>query len=417
MKIIHFADAHIGVETYGSIDPATGLSTRVQDELRAVDQVIDFAIVNGADLVLFCGDAYRSREPSPTLQREFAARIKRLSRAHIPTVLVAGNHDLAGSPGRASSVDIFDTLDIEYIHIAARPAVLNIATGNGEVQVAVLPWLRRNALLARETARDLEVADLTAHMQEALAAVLADLAGSIDPARPALLAAHVAVASARAGTEKAMVIGNDPVVMLSTIANPVYDYIALGHMHRRQELSGGPPVVYAGSLERLDFGDEADEKGFYVVDIEAGDRGKNACYSFHPTDARRFMTIELCVGEEEADPTAAVLRGLEDRLDDIKDAVVRLKVSLPGRKAGVLGTAGILKALKEAYNVSVIVEAGRSARIRSAGWAGKSLTPLEALDKYMESNNVPEERRRKLREYAGKVIEEEFSGEIETYAG
>jgi exonuclease SbcD len=261
MKIIHFADAHIGVETYGTIDPEKGLSTRVLDELRAVDEVIDYAVNNGADLVLFCGDAYKNREPSPTHQREFAMRIRRLSEARIPTVLVVGNHDLPGSPGKANSVEIFDTLDIGYIHIADKPGILHIATKNGEIQVAALPWLRRNALLIKDDVKNLGVTQVMEQMQEVLAAKLMELAAAIDTGQPAVLVSHISVASAKAGTEKSMVIGSDPVVMLSTIADPVYDYVALGHVHRNQVLSENPPVVYAGSLERLDFGDEKDGKG------------------------------------------------------------------------------------------------------------------------------------------------------------
>jgi len=57
MKILHFADLHLGVESYGRIDPATGLSTRLLDFLSTLDQVVDYALKNKVDLALFCGDA------------------------------------------------------------------------------------------------------------------------------------------------------------------------------------------------------------------------------------------------------------------------------------------------------------------------------------------------------------------------
>jgi exonuclease SbcD len=267
MKIVHFADTHIGVETYGSIDAATGLSTRVLDELRALDNVIGYAVDNSADLVIFCGDVYKNREPSQTHQREFAARVRRLSEAHIPTVIILGNHDLPGAQGKANSVDIFETLHIDYIHIADRPEVMKIDTRSGIVQVAAFPWLRRNALLSRDDVKNLNMGEVMAMMQDVMSARLESLAGEIDPTLPAVLASHIAISSAKTGTEKSMMIGNDPVVMLSSIANPVYDYVALGHVHRQQVLSEAPPVIYAGSLERLDFSDEKEEKGFYVADI------------------------------------------------------------------------------------------------------------------------------------------------------
>ena len=93
MKILHCADLHLGVETYGRIDPATGLSSRLLDFLSTLDQVVDYALANKVDLVLFCGDAYKSREPSQTQQREFARRINRLATSGIAVFLLVGNHD------------------------------------------------------------------------------------------------------------------------------------------------------------------------------------------------------------------------------------------------------------------------------------------------------------------------------------
>jgi exonuclease SbcD len=417
MKIIHFADAHIGVETYGTIDPEKGLSTRVLDELRAVDEVIEYAINNSADLVLFCGDAYKNREPSPTHQREFATRIRRLSEAGIPTVLVVGNHDLPGSPNKANSVEIFETLDVGYIHIADKPSILHIATKSGEIQVAVLPWLRRNALLAREDVKNLGVTQVMDQMQEVLAARLMELAAAIDTGIPAVLASHLSVASAKAGTEKSMVIGTDPVVMLSTIADPVYDYVALGHVHRNQVLSEHPPVVYAGSLERLDFGDENDEKGFYEIEIGRQGASKSVKYEFRKLDARKFLTLEIEIADGDPDPTCSVLRIVKENAEAVSRAVVRLRISVPANIAGLLRDAEIFKALKEAYNVSIVREIGRTARVRGAGWSNKSLTPLEALDKYMEINNVAAERQSKLHEYAERMINEKLSEDKGNYAG
>ncbi|MGA2159269.1 MAG: exonuclease SbcCD subunit D [Dehalococcoidia bacterium] len=417
MKIVHFADAHIGLETYGSLDSATGLNTRVIDELKALDAVIEFAISDNADLVLFCGDAYKNREPSPTYQREFARRIRRLSEAKINTVVVVGNHDLAGSPGKASSVEIFDTLDIDYVHVANKPGILNITAGKDEIQVAVFPWPRRTALLAKEDVKNLGMGQVIEQLQDAMADKLVELAGNIDPARPAVLAAHVALASAKTGTEKNMVIGNDPVVMLSTIANPVYDYIALGHVHRQQVLSETPPVVYAGSLERLDFGDEGEDKGFYVAEIKQTREGRHVEYEFHKMPARKFLTLEIEVPDNEVDPTRRILDEIAARSGAITGAIVRLKLSLPGHTTAALRDGEIFKALKEAYNVSIARDIRRTSRIRSEGWLKETLTPLDALRKYMETQNIAIERRQKLLEYGEKLINEKLSADRGGNAG
>jgi len=146
MKILHFADLHLGVETYGRTDTATGLSTRLLDSLASLDKVVDYAIENSVDLVIFCGDAYKTREPTQTQQREFARRISRLSAADIPIFLLVGNHDLPNAVGRATSTEIFDTLSVKNVYVSNRPDIFKIPTHGGTVQVASLPWLRRSAL-------------------------------------------------------------------------------------------------------------------------------------------------------------------------------------------------------------------------------------------------------------------------------
>ncbi len=214
-----------------------------------------------------------------------------------------------------------------------------------------------------------------------------------------------------------MVIGNDPVVMLSTMADPVYDYVALGHVHRQQVLCDTPAVVYSGSLERLDFGDEDVEKGFYEIEIEHNAAGKTVKYSFHMIAARRFLTLEIEIADEDLDPTGIILTKIGERIDEIKDAVVRLKVSMPGHLDGMLRDGDIFKALKEAYNVSIIREVRRAARSRGSGWVKQSLTPLEALHNYLDGKDMTAERRKILLEYAEKLIKEKLSEEKEAYAG
>src|SRR5213595_2146570 len=89
LRIAHLADTHIGMENYGRINPETGLNQRLHDFLNSLDQAIDGAIAASVDLIVFAGDIYKTRDPTPTHQREFARRVHRLSSAGIKTVIVA----------------------------------------------------------------------------------------------------------------------------------------------------------------------------------------------------------------------------------------------------------------------------------------------------------------------------------------
>jgi len=302
LKILHFADLHLGVETYGRTDPTTGLSTRLLDFLTSLDNVVDYAIENKVDLVIFCGDAYKTREPTQTQQREFARRINRLSSNDIPIFLLVGNHDLPNAIGRATSTEIFDTLSVKNVYVSNRPEIHNIPTRSGTVQVASLPWLRRGALLSRDDTRNLDFEQMKERLQQALTGAIECHVSKLDSSLPTILAAHVWVAGSQVGTERQMTIGQEHVLLLSNVANPAFDYIALGHIHKHQVLSENPPVVYAGSLSRLDFSDEADEKGFYLVEIEPDKASgqRQVSFGFHPLEGRHFLTVEVALEEQDS---------------------------------------------------------------------------------------------------------------------
>jgi exonuclease SbcD len=406
MKIVHFADLHLGVETYGRPDPATGLSSRLSDFLSVFDQLVDYALDNKVDLVLFCGDAYKSREPSQTQQREFARRINRLVVAGIPVFLLIGNHDLPNAIGRATSTEIFDTLAVQNVYVASRPDIYRIPTASGDVQIAALPWLRRSSLLSREETRELNFEGINEKLQQILTGIISDFTTRLDPTLPAILAAHVWVAGATAGSEKSMTLGQEHALLLSNVANPAFDYVALGHIHKRQVLSQNPPTIYAGSLERLDFGEEADDKGFYVVDVQPdGVEGKRqVSYQFQPVAGRRFLTISVTLDTNDTDPTATVVRAIAAQADRVADAIVRLQLILPAETEGQLNDAEIRDSLKEAHYFTVARDIKREVRLRIGNRAAEEITPIEALKAYLEQKKVSPARARTLMEYGERLI-------------
>ncbi|MGD0780142.1 MAG: exonuclease SbcCD subunit D [Dehalococcoidales bacterium] len=406
MKIIHFADLHLGVENYGHIDPATGLSSRLNDFLAVFDELVDYALQNKVDLVLFCGDAYKSREPTQTQQREFARRISRLATAGIPILLLTGNHDLPNAIGRATATEIFATLAIKNVYVANKPEIYKIPTVSGDIQIVAIPWLRRSALLASEDTKNFNIEQLNQKMQEAITQIISDKAAALDSSLPAILVAHVSVSSAKAGSESMMSIGQEPIILLSSVDLPAFDYVALGHIHKQQVLSENPPVVYAGSLERIDFGEENDAKGFYVVDIQTKSGKRRVIYEFHPVNASRFLTISLDIKADEPDPTATVLSAIKTQQEKVKNAIVRLNISLPSSLEGQLRNNDIKDALKDTQAFTIARDIQRETRTRLGSRPAEEITPLDALKAYLETQQIPPERQKTLLEYGEKLINE-----------
>ena len=410
MRILHFSDVHIGIESYGSTDPDTGLSTRLMDFLATFDEVVDFALNNSVDLVLFAGDAYKSRDPSQTHQREFARRIARLSREGVPVFLLVGNHDLPHIASRATALDIFPTLSVPNVTIGDRLDTYIVHTATGPLQVVALPWIRRSAFLAREETRSLTIDEINRQLQERVTNLLAWQIQSLDPSLPAILTAHVSLNTARTSSEQSMLLGRDPVLMQSALARPELDYVALGHIHKRQTLSQNPYVVYSGSLERIDFGEENDDKGFCVIDMDTtAPRGQRLVdFRFQPVNARRFLTIEVAVDADE-DPTQEALKAIARRR--VADAIVRVRITMPQEVEAQLRENEVRDALASAHFVAPIVrDVTRERRTRLGGASVEGLSPKEALRLYLETTKAPAERAQVLLSYAERLINEEAEG-------
>lgn len=422
MRIIHFADLHIGVETYGRVDPATGLSTRLQDFLRAYDELVEFAIRERVDLVLFCGDAYKSRDPSQTHQREFARRIAKLSLAGIPVFLLTGNHDLPNAVGRATALEIFQTIPLNNVHVASRIGTYVVETRAGPLQVVAAPWVTHSRLLSVEEHKNVPADQVHHLMEERITQSIRHEIEGLDLALPAVFAGHLALPLAVAGSEKGMALGRDPVIQKSELDNPAFDYVALGHIHKRQEFDGLAPVVYSGSLQRVDFGEGdvfefwgnsmrqrrvAEEKGFYVVEIDperrSGERLRS--HRFVPANARPFITMNIKVRGDN--PTDEALRAIT-RIP-VRDAIVRMQLRMSRASAAHFDEAEVRRALSGVHYLAGIAremdEEARAARL--GGVSIHDLTPLRSLELYLETKKTAPQRAKELINMARRLMDEE----------
>jgi exonuclease SbcD len=391
IRVLHFADLHVGMENYGRFDPVTGTSSRVRDFLDRLDEVIDYALAHEADLAVFAGDAFKARDPDPTQQREFAQRIKRLA-DQVPTLLLVGNHDMPGIAAKASSVDIFHALDVPGVIVGHKPESQVVQTRRGPVFLAWMPYPMRNRLLARQEQQGTTIEALDLALRETVGAIVTDLARQADEHdMPRLLAGHLSVAEARYGSERTVMLGRDVAVTTSVLADPAWDYVALGHIHKHQSLNEGrtPAVVYAGSLERIDFGEEAEAKGFCWVELAR----QATRWTFVPVAARRFVTLR-CDVRGAQDPTAAVLQAAE--ATECDGAIVRVLITLREEQAGLLRERDVEAALRGAAHATISREVETEARSRLGDLAAESLTPLQLVERYLDARSVPAERRTSL---------------------
>ncbi len=405
MKILHFADAHIDMANYGRHDPETGLPVRVMDFLKSLDTIVDTAIEERVDLVLFAGDAYKDRNPAPTFQREWGRRIMRLSRAGIPTLLLVGNHDLSPALGRAHALDVFDTLDVPNVHVAARPAFLDERTLGIPLQVIALPWVSRSGMMAYLDVRPEDPAELYALLEERLQSLVDAFLERRDPQQPLILAAHASVQGASYGGERTVMLGNDLVLSGALVKNPAFEYVALGHIHKAQDLNEGrqPPVVYPGSIERVDFGEAAEEKFFVIAEVEAG---RPARVDWRKLDTRPFVDVQYTLTEPEE--AAARLLSLLPPPERLEGAIVRLRLDYPAEWEPLIDDAALRQAAAGAFEFHLVKRPQAAARVRlQADEHIGALSPLDLLERYWRTIHVEEEEIAVLQRMAQGIFADE----------
>lgn len=378
IKVLHTADIHIGIENYGFINPNTGLNARMEDFLRSFDIIIDHAINNNFDLVIFAGDAFKVQSPNSTQQREFAKRVYRLAMAKIPTILLAGNHDLSNRYGEATSMDIYGTLKIDNVYVVEKPQFLPIQTKNGLVQVIAIPYVSKSALLTNEDYRTKTVEEVDKILIKKIDDLITSFIVKADKAIPLVLTFHVGIDQATLGAEKDLMVGKSFSIPLSVIARKELDYVALGHIHKHQVLCPTPPVIYPGSIERVDFGEEKEDKGFIVIDLEKN----KTTYEFIKLPARIFITINVDVTQSE-DPNKDIINAIKKK--DIKDAIIRLKYEASTNNNHLIDDILISQHLSGAFfymirpNIQDNTPRTRQPELNET----TSIDPLQALEKFL----------------------------------
>ncbi len=405
LTILHFADAHIDMANYGRHDPLSGLPVRVLDFLKSLDTIIDAAIQEKVDLVLFAGDAYKDRNPAPTFQREWGKRIMRLSRAGIPTLLLVGNHDTSPAIGRAPTLDPFNTLEVPNVRVLDKPCLLCPADlWELPLQVIAIPWVSRSGMIASQEVSSVDLAEVDQVIEERLTTIVNGMLKETDPELPVVLTAHASVQGAAYGEERTVMLGADLVLPGSLVRDQRLDYVALGHIHKWQDLNEGyqPPVIYPGSIERVDFGEASDDKYFVIAHIEKG----HTEVEWHKlTGVRPFIDRHLKLKSAE-NVTEQLLKALP-KPDKLEGAVVRLVLEYPREWEALIDEAALREYATPAFEFQLIKHPLSEVRSRLAQEEGvSSLTPLELLDIYWRAGHVSKAEQESLQKLAQQIMEE-----------
>lgn len=259
MRVVHTSDWHVGKLLRGA--------SRIDEHRAVLGEIAEITDRVRADLVLVVGDLYESAAPPPEATAVVYDSLLALRETGAHVVVVGGNHDQQLQ--LESVAPVFARLGITVLGLPSLPerAVVDV----GGARVAMMPWMSQRWAIKTEQLMGVTAAATAQYYAARVARLLARLSESFTADTINIVAAHCMVQGGLlgGGERDAQLIDEYAVPTAAFPASA--NYVALGHLHRAQQMSGAAPIWYSGSPIQVDFGEEHDTKQVLVVDIP--DRG------------------------------------------------------------------------------------------------------------------------------------------------
>lgn len=301
MRIVHTSDWHAG-RIWRRID-------RLPELADVLEHLGDFLTSQRIDLLLMSGDVFDSGAPNPAAERLVFGFFKRIGRAGIKSVVIAGNHD---SPARLQAWGtLAELVDVQAVAFPRRledGGLIEVASRSGErARVAAIPFASPRRLIS---ALDLSAEEGRAKQKydHGMRAIIAHLVSGFEAETVNLVMAHTHLLGAIiSGSERQVHLGEEWATTPDALPSTAH-YIALGHIHRPQEVETAPaPTHYAGSPLQLDFGEAGEAKGFLVIDARPGQPAHVERVPYQ--GGRALRTIRKSMGELEREAPTLSTQG------------------------------------------------------------------------------------------------------------
>lgn len=384
-QFAHVGDVHLG--SYQGKVEAGGYNSRFLDFVKTYNQTIDIIIEKKIPLTLFAGDMFRSKNPSPEELNEFAKGLMRLLNENIVVIICLGNHDLYLADNRTHSFGVIQTILSSHKNfiISKQPEIIDVdIPGQGKVQVQTGPYPIRSTLRL----------DTNQQVSKYVEDKIEELYASRDKKAPLIFLGHFTLSKATVGDEQRYVDKfSEPVINTDIFKGKDYVYVGMGHIHTYQQLMSNPPVIYAGSNNRVDFNEAKEDKGFLVVDLVKNKTKYEVEYEFIKVDARKFIDLRYDL-EKHLDPQDYILKDLKSRKKELADSIVRLEVILSGDNERKYNSKEVVDVLNEMsywiHGAPNIAVKRNNIQRTNAGFK-ESMNASQSLNHYVTVNKVRHE--------------------------
>jgi exonuclease SbcD len=380
MRILQTSDNHLGETAYSKVDPATGLNVRGLDYLNAFRSIGKIALNERVDVFLIVGDLFTRTNPHHYYLLEVTRILKRLSKVGIMTLIVSGNNETPRTSGGLNPLTFLS--EIDNVFVASEPSTFVL----GSYDFVCVPTPSK----FEDVSRNFSVA--------------LDMALEKSTSDKKILAAHVPVEQAVLGSEQFVEPFVGDYVNPSQIPDK-FSYVALGHMHKFQQIKHTLPMFYSGSSERFDFGEENEEKYALLVEFEESVRVKPVRLPI-----RKMVTVIDfdCSGSPASKITKFVLDSIDVKAKEMKNALVRVKLeNIDVRENRSINWTPILEKLEECNVFDYKIQARTSVSLPEAGVLGERyvLPPSKELELYVKSKRQLAKNAPKLLKLGNQVIQ------------
>ncbi|MEO6038617.1 MAG: exonuclease SbcCD subunit D, partial [Saprospiraceae bacterium] len=291
MRVLHFSDTHLGYQAFDVVN-AQGINAREQDVYDAFERVVDRALELRPDVVIHAGDFFHRPSPSNRALTFGLEQLRRICDAHIPVVVIGGNHETPKTIYNSPILRAFRSLDCVHPFFSDQWEYFE----NEHLAIHGVPHINDRRLLFGELERLQPV-----------------------PGKYNILLLHTSLGKRYLMDEYGEQIF--PPEFEDKLSG--FDYIALGHWHNHQQIGLHPNAWYAGSTERLSDTEIGAEKGFILLDIN----GKDCTLHFEPIPTRPWWKLELNDCHQKTLAEITVELTVFRDTHDIRNAIISLNIN------------------------------------------------------------------------------------------
>jgi exonuclease SbcD len=255
MKIGIIGDTHFGAGyNLGKLDPDTQLNSRLLDFSNTFNSIIDRFLKRDVKVVVITGDIFDTRHPTSAQLNTFSRCIQRAINKDLQIVILVGNHDQQRTIA-TTTVDIYNSLETPGVSVYANLDVHTIRDKYGKkINLILMPYRDRRMIGTKTTS------DAVEQIRGELNAICDNLDGT------KIAVGHFMMDRAIAGENPDTFSINELILPLDIFKN--LDGVVMGHVHKHAILSKKPLIAYAGSMEKISFGEKHHTKVTLVLDTD-----------------------------------------------------------------------------------------------------------------------------------------------------